>query len=537
MVEKLIRNCKKIVKKVLKINNDIIYGDFKEENFSLALKELVEVNPEIVAIKKSVGAREDKKEFYPAVKKIEDAFKFYQIKVYEYEDENVPKILEYDGFHSGTPMKTKPFKPCIKGIKKALKSKTLFWYPNTVGGNSTRLQFLKYLEKEGFNLNPPKGYDKIGVDNIIFTCSTTHAFSMIVNLIARAEDVILLTGPNYGLFAIEPERMNARVEILNLKESDDWYVNPKDLSERIDEINKELKEKFANKLNYQPKVVAFLNMNPHNPLGKVMSVKNKDLIEKIGDICLEKGVFVIDDLIYRDLTFDQDNLALPMASYPKYFNNTISLFGLSKSYGLASFRAGVVVAPIPICHGISSQIFQVMDSIPTLQCYSLAGAFNGTPKRYKDAKKYFTPIIKEYKYRFLLFKALVEGINSISDEIVKQKIIKDIYHFEKDKNIRNILLEGIPNVYIKNKTTPESGFFAIIDFTKLKNKKYKDDIITGEFALLKYLFSKGKIQYIMGMSMSWPNDDEIVARINFGIRKKALINNCKIINQCVRKLD
>ncbi|MEG0994615.1 MAG: aminotransferase class I/II-fold pyridoxal phosphate-dependent enzyme, partial [Bacilli bacterium] len=86
-----------------------------------------------------------------------------------------------------------------------------------------------------------------------------------------------------------------------------------------------------NKLNYQPKVVAFLNMNPHNPLGKVMSVKNKDLIEKIGDICLEKGVFVIDDLIYRDLTFDQDNLALPMASYPKYFNNTISLFGLSKS--------------------------------------------------------------------------------------------------------------------------------------------------------------------------------------------------------------
>ena len=55
-----------------------------------------------------------------------------------------------------------------------------------------------------------------------------------------------------------------------------------------------------------------------------MNNKNKEILEGIGDVCLEKGVFVIDDLIYRDLTYDQNDLALPMATYEKYFNNTIS---------------------------------------------------------------------------------------------------------------------------------------------------------------------------------------------------------------------
>ncbi|MEG1506830.1 MAG: pyridoxal phosphate-dependent aminotransferase [Bacilli bacterium] len=533
----LVVKLKRIIKRIFKINNDLINSNFEEDKFPKSLKELVENNPELVSTKKGVGKRKDGKDFYPAVKKISDAFDFYRVKIHEFEDDTVPNISEYDGLHSGTPMKTKPFKPCIDGVKKALKSKTLFWYPNTVGGNRQRLDFLKYLEKENFQINPDKNYDGIGIDNIVFTCSTTQGYSMILNLIARDEDVILLTGPNYGLFAIEPERINAHVEILDLSSEDNWLVNPDKLSKRIDEINKSLKTKFKGKLDYTPKVVAFLNMNPHNPLGKVMSIKNISLIESIGDICLEKGVFVIDDLIYRDLTFDQDNLALPMASIPKYFNNTISLFGLSKSYGLASFRAGVIVAPIPIAQGIANQIFQNMDSIPVLQSFSLAGAFNGTDKRYKEIKKYFPPIIDEYKYRFLLLKALVDGLDSIEDQDVKRRITKDINHYEKDPVIRKNLLNGIPGVCIKKGLIPESGFFAIIDFTGLKNKKYENNVIKGEFDLLKYLYMKGKIEYIMGLSMSWPNEEEIVARVNFGLNKEALIYNLKVINKCIRELN
>ena len=251
---------------------------------------------------------------------------------------------------------------------------------------------------------------------------------------------------------------------------------------------------------------------------------------------MEKGVFVIDDLIYRDLTFDQNDLAVPLATFPKYFNNTISLFGISKAYGLASFRAGAIVAPIPICRAITAQIWQYMDSIPTPQIQAVIGAFNGSEKRYKMARKYFKPIINEYKYRFMLLKALIEGIDSISDIKLKNKIIRDIYKYEKDKESRKYLLKGVPGVFIKKGTTPMSGFFAVIDFTKLKGKKYEDIVINDDFDLLKFLYIEGKIKCIMGKNMSWPIEDEIVARVNFGLEKHALVNNVSIINKAVRKL-
>ena len=102
---------------------------------------------------------------------------------------------------------------------------------------------------------------------------------------------------------------------------------------------------------------------------------------------------------------------------------------------------------------------------------------------------------------------------------------------------RKMLLEGIPNVSIRKNTEPESGFFAVMDFTKLKGKKYNDKVIENDFDMLEYFYIKGKIVYIMGRSVSWPNEDEIIGRINFALTKKALINNMKILTISVRGLE
>jgi len=537
--EKLINNSKKIVKKILGIDYKVKNTTFNPNNSCESLDNLIEYRKDLLDERKSAGVRRDGKEYYSDVKKIADAFSFYRIELHKYDKDlkHIKEIGEYDGLHSGTPMMTKPFPMCVREIKKTLRRKNLYCYPATSGEVIPRERFLEYLGREGFKLDKSDKYDGMGVDNIVFTCSTTAAYSMVVNLISRREDVILVTGPNYGFFALEPERLNARVEILKLKEEDDWYVNPKSLEKRIDEINKKLKKEFEGKLDYIPRVVGFLNMNPHNPIGKVMGNKNKELLYEIGDVCLKKGVFVIDDLIYRDLTFDRDNIALPLATNPKYFNNTISLFGLSKSFGLASFRAGVIVAPIPICKGISQMIFELMDSTPVPQVEAMVGAYNASNKRYKEYDKYFNPIIKEYEYRYQLFKSMVEGINTIKDEKIKEKIRKDIYKYQSDEEIRKMLLKGIPNVTIRKGTEPESGFFSVMDFTELKGKKYNDKVINNDEDMLEYFYIKGKIVWIMGESMSWPYEDEIIGRVNFALTKKALIDNMSIITKAVRELE
>ena len=55
---------------------------------------------------------------------------------------------------------------------------------------------------------------------------------------------------------------------------------------------------------------------------------------------------------------DENNLAKPMATIPGMFRNTITLLGLSKSYGMASLRAGFLIADEIIIRETINRIFQ-----------------------------------------------------------------------------------------------------------------------------------------------------------------------------------
>lgn len=533
VIKMLINKIKQIAKKVLNEDVDIINSSYDVNNFSKSLKHLTKDNPSLLEEYSQFGKRKDGKEFYPEIKKIEKGFYLLNKDLHEYDDPGFVLPNEIHTVRTGSPMRTKPFPMAREYIIKMLLGKYLYQYPNIGGHVVARAHFVNYLIKEGFQKEKSQNYDGLGVDNVVFSCSTTHAFNMILSTIMKDEDVILVTGPNYGLFAVDPERMNGRVEVLNLEEEDDFYVNPDKLAKKIDEINKKLKQDFKDKLNYIPRVVAFLNMNPHNLLGKVMNKENVEILKGIGDVCLEKGVFVIDDLVYRDLTYNQQDLALPLATMPKYFNNTITLFGLSKAYGLAGIRAGAIVAPIPICKGIEEKIFTTMDSLPVLQVQAIAGTFNGTKRRYKMAKRYFKPIIKEYLYRLELLKALVDGIDVVKENKTKTRIIKEISHYASTKKMKDSLLEGLKGVKLREKTIPQSGFFAVIDFTDLKGKTFNGKKITCEEDLVRYLYQTNKFKCIMGSNMSWPYEQEIIARFNYGIEIHDLIQEFEKLHQAL----
>ena len=468
--------------------------------------------------------------FTPEVKKIYDAFSLYGNDLYELENERL-KSMNSRSLGGGSPMKVEPFGMCKKALLNAI-NEDLSEYPMAAGDEKARKIVLDYLISEGFKSN-----NELDEDNIIFTVSTTQAFNLISDIIARPYDVFLMTGPNYGLFTFVPERVSgAKVEILPLSKEDDWFVNPEKLSKKIDEINYKLEKEFKNKLSYVPRVVAFLNENPHNPLGKVMSERNKDILEAIGRVCLDKGVFVIDDLIYRDLTYNRFELAKPMASYPEFFDNTITITGLSKSYGLASIRSGMVVANKIIIRAIRNKIFQTMDSSPVLQGKALAGAFNTFPDRQREYDLYFNPIIREYVYRLELLKVLIDGIDSIENSGYKKEIILDITKYA-GKYDPSVLLDGIPNVDFVEGTLPESGFFAMLDFTDLKNMRSDSGrIISSEAELLKYLFEEEKIKIIVGQSISWPNSDQLVGRVTTALSREDLIEYFGAMNKCIRKL-
>ena len=225
-----------------------------------------------------------------------------------------------------------------------------------------------------------------------------------------------------------------------------------------------------------------------------------------------------------------------MASYKKFFDNTITITGLSKSYGLASIRSGMVVANEIIIRAIRNKIFQTMDSSPVLQGRALAGAFNASERRKKEYNSYFNPIIEEYKYRLELLKALINGIDFIEDSNLKAQIEKDIRNYAYGYNISQIL-DGIPNVDFVNGTIPDSGFFEMLDFTGLKNKVAENGrVISDEKELLKYLYEQEKIKLILGQSISWPNEEQLIGRVTTALPREDLVEHFSAMNKCLRKL-
>lgn len=479
----------------------------------------------------NLGTRPDGASFSSEVKKIYDAFAIYGNDLYQLENDYI-RSLETRSLGGGSPMKTPIFPLCKQRMLDTINLDDMSEYPLAAGDENAREEIVKYLEREGF-----KSPRQLNKDNVIFTVSTTQAFNIIMKVIARPYDVILMTGPNYGLFTFVPERsIGATVEILPLSESDDWFVNPKKLADRIDEINKELKAKYESKIGYVPKVVAFLNENPHNPLGKVMNKNNSNLLNQIGEVCLNKGVFVIDDIIYRDLTYDRDNLSLAIASNERYFDNTITMTGLSKSYGLASLRSGMIVANESIIRGVRNYIFQTMDSSPILQGKALAGAFNASNIRYQEYDNYFNPIIREYKYRLDLLRGMIEGIDTIEDKKIREQLEIDIRKYASTDFDLISLMEGIPDVHFVNKTIPESGFFALLDYSELKDKEADGRIITSEIELLKYMYEQEKIKIILGQSISYPNEEQLIGRVTTALERRDIVDHIGAMNKCLRKL-
>lgn len=514
--------------------NNIIYGGVNMLEIPDSLERLFEKSPLLktkIRGLPDLGASANCSSYSTEVKKIYDAFSIYGNELYQLNNDKI-KGLQTRSLGGGSPMRAPIFPPCKERMLNVIEYDDMSEYPLAAGDEEARKEIVGYLEKEGF-----KSPTKLSEDNIIFTVSTTQAFNIIMNVIARPYDIVLMTGPNYGLFTFVPERsIGATVEILPLSEEDNWYVNPKKLSDRIDKLNNELENEYGSKLGYIPRVVAFLNENPHNPLGKVMNNNNKELLEQIGEVCLNKGVFVIDDIIYRDLTYDRNNLSLPMATNERYFDNTITMTGLSKSFGLAGLRTGMIVANEAIIRGVRNYIFQTMDSSPILQGKAMAGAFNASERRYQQYEDYFNPIIAEYKYRLELLKGMIEGLASIKDEEVRHQVENDIRKYaDSDFNLED-LMSGIPDVHFVNGTIPESGFFALLDYTKLKGKGADGREIISETELLKYMYEQEKIKIILGQSISFPNEEQLIGRVTTALEREDIVDYIGAMNRCLRKL-
>lgn len=104
--------------------------------------------------------------------------------------------------------------------------------------------------------------------------------------------------------------------------------------------------------NYQPRLDAIaaaltdrtravVTISPNNPSGAVYT---PEVLQTINQLCRQRGIYHICDEAYEYFTYDGAVHFSP-GSLPDAGSYTISLYSLSKAYGMASWRVGYAVLP------------------------------------------------------------------------------------------------------------------------------------------------------------------------------------------------
>jgi len=88
--------------------------------------------------------------------------------------------------------------------------------------------------------------------------------------------------------------------------------------------------------------------NPHNPLGRVMT---REELLLLGEIAVEHNLTIMADEIWSDIVYPPHKHISIASLSPEIAARTISVFGFSKTFGLAGLRIGFLVTPSAQVYG------------------------------------------------------------------------------------------------------------------------------------------------------------------------------------------
>ena len=200
------------------------------------------------------------------------------------------------------------------------------------------------------------------------------------------------------------------------------------------------------------KTKVLLFVSPSNPTGAVYSAEET---RAIGEWALAKGLWIISDEIYQNLTYDGVRAISIVEAVPAIADRTILVNGVAKTYAMTGWRLGWMIGPLDIIKGAAN-----------LQSHLTSNVNN------------------------IAQRAAIAALNGSQEPIEQMRLA-----FDRRRKVIVAELNKIPGFLCP---TPEGAFYAYVDVTAALGKTYRGVTPTTSLELADLILSEVEVAAVPG---------------------------------------
>lgn len=258
-----------------------------------------------------------------------------------------------------------------EGIYALERGKT--FYTSNAGLKDLRQEISNYISRtQGVNYDPNS--------EIIVTVGGSEAIDIGLRAVINEGDEVIIPQPSYVSYEPCAILAGAKPVIINLKAENEFRLTAEELLNAI-----------------TPKTKVLILPFPNNPTGAIME---REDLEKIAKIIIEKDILVMSDEIYSALTYKDKHISI--ASIEGMKERTILINGFSKAYAMTGWRLGYACAPKELIKQMTKiHQFAIMCAPTTSQYAAVEALKNGDDdveemrKSYNQRRRFLMDSIKK----------------------------------------------------------------------------------------------------------------------------------------------
>ena len=165
---------------------------------------------------------------------------------------------------------------------------------------------------------------QITSDDVLITTGASEGLFFTILSLFDEGDELIIQEPLYANYIGYSKSGNVKIKAITTNFEDGFKLPS------IDEFERNITERTK----------AILICNPSNPTGYNYS---KEELERLKDIALKHGLFIISDEVYRVFNYS-DEEHISMLSFPEIEQHVVLVDSLSKKYSVCGARIGAVVS-------------------------------------------------------------------------------------------------------------------------------------------------------------------------------------------------